>query len=208
MAAIPVNASKIGVSGHLSASVRNILIWPTSSLNEPSVEVTEFDDELGQLIMDMFLTMDTNNGVGLAAPQVGINKNIITIGVRKHYALENPGTTPTEYGNSFIDHKVMINPKILGSSEQLTQNEEGCLSVPGYFENRMRPREIIVEWQDPHERFHSEEFQGMEAFVIQHEMDHLKGKLFIDDLSKLKKDRVKKKVAKELRRLRCETVVI
>ena len=203
MSVLPPNASKIGVSESLyrSTRVREILVWPNPILSQPCEDVTEFDDELGQLVMDMCLTMASGNGVGLAAPQVGVNKNIITIGFPKHYALDNGSdyTGPTEYGNSFIDYKVMINPRILNTGERQWEHEEGCLSVPGYFEKRKRPSEITVEYQLPNERWDSVQLQGLEAFAVQHELDHLNGKLFIDDLSRLKKDRVKKKVKKALR---------
>lgn len=210
MTSLSANPRKIGVSQHLLPSVRTILIWPERSLNQPCEEVTEFDDKLGQLLSDMCLTMTENNGLGLAAPQVGVNQNIITVGIRKHYPSGEQATdiTPIQDETSFVDFKVLINPRILATSEQTMQYEEGCLSVPGYFENRTRSQTIIVEYQDTGERRHSEEFEGLEAFVIQHEIDHLSGHLFIDGLSKLKKDRIKKKVSKSMYLLKGNTVAL
>lgn len=202
MTALPPNPDKIGVARHLSAQLLPILVWPNPKLHQQCEDVTKFDDELGQLIMDMFLTMDTNNGIGLAAPQVGVLKNIITLSIPKQRRIENehsPTANP-EY-EEFLEHVVLINPEVesYGKQGHMIKVDEGCLSVPGYFEKRYRLNEVTINYITPQGREASRTFFGLEAFAVQHEMDHLEGKLFIDELSKLKKERVKKKVKKALK---------
>jgi peptide deformylase len=155
-----------------------VLIWPNEKLHAPNTDVTVFDDELERLGRSLLRTMKGNNGVGLAAPQVGINKNIIAVWVDLNAPF------------------VMVNPKIVSSNENLMEFEEGCLSVPGYFEKRKRPVEIIVEYQNVQGEQQIVQFIQLHAFCVQHEIDHLNGKVFVDDLSSLKKAIVKAKIAK------------
>lgn len=161
-----------------------ILRWPEDeSLHEKCVDVTQFDDNLVMTAFDMLHTMRTHNGVGLAAPQVGLLYNMITIWIED--------TKPL----------VLVNPKITEASEELFEFNEGCLSVPGYFEDRKRPNRIVVKFQDVHTGEPKEfEYRGLYAFAIQHEIDHLNGKLFVDGLSMLKKSRIKAKIKKYLKR--------
>lgn len=164
-----------------------ILTYPNPILTQVSEPVTEFDKPpydggLGVLCAQMFDTMRKSDGAGLSAVQVGILKRIIVMQV--------PGGEP----------HVFINPEIREYARPMFTYSEGCLSVPGFFDDRERYSSILLHWytvQGEH-KFHW--FSDLEAFCIQHEMDHLEGKLFIDDLSPLKKDRIRKKIEKTLRR--------
>jgi peptide deformylase len=160
-----------------------IRIWPDPILHKLSMPIAnEFGTlELKQLIVDMFHTMRINKGVGLAAPQVGICKRVITMEVEPNVLV------------------YFINPIIVESSDTNYKWEEGCLSVPGYFEFRERPNDINVWTNDVDGKLMTVRLQGLYAFALQHEMDHLAGKVFVDDLSQFKKDRVKVKVKKTLR---------
>jgi peptide deformylase len=156
-------------------------IYPNPILTQASEPVTEFDQSLINFCDDLYTIMLESDGVGLSAVQVGVLKKIIVIDVGE-------------------GRQTLINPEIgLRSGDTFTFSE-GCLSVPGYYEDRERPNKILVRFQDTKNGVHVEWFEGLEAFVIQHEMDHLEGKLFIDDLSPLKKNRVRKKIEKTLRR--------
>ena len=161
-----------------------ILTYPDERLRVVAEKVTEFDDELQQLVIDMIATMSTNNGIGLAAPQVGIAKRIITI------LLDD---TPL----------ALINPIIVASKGEII-SEEGCLSIPGYFDKVKRYEEIVVSYQTTHGEQKESTAGGILSTVVQHEIDHLNGKLFVDYLSTLKQNRAKeksKKTAKKLKRL-------
>lgn len=159
--------------------IHRIRIWPDDEvLHEEAEEVTVFAKGLKRLAQDMLATMVANQGIGLAAPQIGIKQKIIAIRI--------------EDGNPLI----FVNPKIVHRSEEMFSFEEGCLSVPGYFEERDRPKEIIVEFQDVTGQEHRVFFNDLYAFAIQHEYDHLMGKVFVDDVSWFKKNKVKKKIKK------------
>jgi len=174
------NPDVLGVPPELVPKILPLEYWPSNILHETCEDVVEFDTDLKQLIYDMAYTMHRRNGIGLAAPQVGKLLNIIIVETR-----------------TLIP---MINPRIIESDEKYTYSmEEGCLSVPGYYEKRTRPQRVVVKYQKSNGIEKQTEFQGMSAFLVQHEIDHLNGKIFVDDLSNLKKDRVKKKMKKTLR---------
>lgn len=163
-----------------------IIVWPDKRLHNKCKDITGFDDEndkfLTQLFLDMSLTMIKNQGFGIAAPQVAIMANFIVI------LYQFPGTDKPK-------PLALINPKIISSSEDMFAWEEGCLSVPGYYENRERPNTVIVNYKDVEGNEREAEFRGIYAFVVQHEIDHLNGELFIDNLSMLKKKfTVKKRI--------------
>lgn len=165
----------------LEPRVLDLVYWPSKLLNEPCVRVTEDQfntPELDQLIIDMIATMDANNGVGLAAPQVGENIQMFII------RLEPQNTM------------VFINPQVAVENFDPFKWEEGCLSVPGYFEDRERPCHVRVFYTDTNGEDQSTEFVNLYAFAIQHEYDHLMGRTFVDGLSRLKKSRVKGKIKK------------
>jgi len=165
-----------------------VIFWPDKRLYQLCVDVDqdEFDmQDIDTFVTSMVLTMRARDGIGLAAPQVGILKNII--------AIEIPGEDP----------HIFVNPKIIDIDNTLDFKwEEGCLSVPGYFEQRTRPNRIIVECVNRVGELQRGEYTGLTAFVIQHEVEHLQGQLFIDHLSPLKKDRIKKKIRNTLNRRR------
>jgi peptide deformylase len=142
--------------------------------------VTQFDAELGQLIDDMFETMYAAPGIGLAATQVDVHKRLVVIDV-------------SEARNEPL---VFINPEIL-AREGVAQTEEGCLSVPGIFDEVKRAEKIRVRFQDRTGAVLERDFDGVLAVCVQHEMDHLEGKLFVDYLSDLKRQRIRKKLEKE-----------
>jgi peptide deformylase len=176
-----------------------ILVWPNEILSQPCNDVEEFDDSIRQLVNDMFYTMETNRGVGLAAPQIGKSLNIFVIQYDTEYDEIDGTALTTKTGRS--PRYVFINPKIVEVDDTYQFAwDEGCLSVPGYYEKRKRPQRIVIEYQNEFGTKATKEFQGFIAFAIQHEYDHLQGKIFVDDLSNLKKDRVKNKIKKFLRR--------
>lgn len=161
-----------------------ILKWlEDKRLHEKSTDVVVFDENLEHLVLDMLHTMKTANGVGLAAPQVGVLSNVIAIWIEPEKPL------------------VFVNPVITFASTELFKFNEGCLSVPGYFEDRERPNQIIIKFVDVKGNPHEFECNGLYAFAIQHEIDHLNGKLFVDGVSLLKKSRIKSKMKKVAKRL-------
>jgi len=161
-------------------AIRTILEFPDQRLRTRAQPVTQFDAELGQLIDDMFETMYAAPGIGLAATQVDVHKRLLVIDV-------------SETRNEPL---VFINPEIL-SREGVEETEEGCLSVPGIFDEVKRAAKIRARFQDRTGAVSERDFDGVLAVCIQHEMDHLEGKLFVDYLSDLKRQRIRKKLEKE-----------
>lgn len=168
-------------------AIRPIYETPDPVLRQISKPVEVFDEELKTLISDMFETMYHAPGIGLAAVQVGVPIRLLVMD------LQEP---EEEDGESVRDPKVFINPEILWSSEITVPYTEGCLSVPDQYAEVLRPDRIRVRWRDETGGTHEEELDGLLAVCLQHEMDHLEGVLFIDHLSKLKRDMVLKKLAK------------
>jgi peptide deformylase len=146
------------------------------------------DDEVRALIADMFETMYDAPGIGLAAIQVGVPKRILVIDLQE----------PAEEGGDPVkDPRVFINPEIVQSSEQEVPYTEGCLSVPDQYAEVDRPDRIRARWLDERGKAHEEDIEGLLATCLQHEMDHLEGVLFIDHLSRLKREMILKKLAKQ-----------
>jgi peptide deformylase len=158
----------------------NILHYPDPRLRTKAKAITEFDSKLKTLISDMFETMYEAPGIGLAATQVNVHKRLLVMDV-------------SEEKN---EPKVLINPEIL-NSEGDEEMDEGCLSVPGYYETVRRAEKISVRAQDANGEFFELTADGLEAVCIQHEIDHLEGKLFVDYISALKRDRIRKKLEKQ-----------
>ncbi|MCM8556992.1 peptide deformylase [Sphingomicrobium sediminis] len=156
-------------------------------LRQISTPVEEVTDEHRQLIKDMFETMYDAPGIGLAAVQVGHPIRILVIDLQEP---EEEGGEPVK------DPRVFINPEIIETSDHDVPYTEGCLSIPEQFADVMRPDRIKARWLDENGEQHEEEIDGLLAVCLQHEMDHLEGVLFIDHLSKLKRDMVLKKLAK------------
>src|SRR5256714_6305953 len=162
-------------------AIREIIILPDKQLRLVSKPVEKVTPEIRKLADDMFETMYEAPGIGLAAIQVAQPLRLITMDLAKKYEDE---TTPQP--------RVFINPEIISSSEELSVYEEGCLSIPEYFEEVERPARVRVRFTDLDGKVHEEDAEGLYATCIQHEIDHLNGVLFVDYLSKLKRDRVMK----------------
>ena len=163
-------------------AVRDILILPDKRLRLVSKPVAKIDAATRQLVEDMFETMYEAPGIGLAAIQIGEARRVITMDLAKKDEPREP--------------QVFINPELLSQSGDNNAHEEGCLSIPEYYEEVNRPAEVRVRYLDLDGKQHEIDAEGLLATCIQHEIDHLNGVLFIDHISKLKRDRVIKKFTK------------
>ncbi len=168
-------------------SLRKILIEPDIILRKKSEALEKVDDELRKLLDDMLETMYSAPGIGLAAVQIGILKRLIVIDISKEKDKKNP--------------LFLINPEIISKSKKTTTYEEGCLSLPGHFAEIERPAECYVRYVDYYGKKKEIKANGLLSTCIQHEVDHLNGILFIDYLSKLKKDMIVKKLIKHKKEL-------
>ena len=166
---------------------RKIIIEPDTILRKKSEILEKVDNELRNLMDDMLETMYAAPGIGLAAVQVGILKRLIVIDISKDKEKKNP--------------LFLINPEIVSKSNKTSTYEEGCLSLPGYFAEIERPAECKIEYLDYEGKKSEMEANGLLATCIQHEVDQLNGVLFIDYLSKLKKDMIVKKLVKHKKEL-------
>ena len=166
-------------------AVRPILIIPDARLRAVADPIIEVDDEIKSLAKDMLDTMYDAPGIGLAAPQIGVMKRIVVMDL----AGEGEPAAPL----------VMINPEITAFGEQMQVTEEGCLSIPEYYADVERPARIGLRFLDRAGAQRELEADGLLATCLQHEIDHLNGVLFIDHISKLKRDRVMKKFQKQAR---------
>ncbi|MEA2869848.1 MAG: peptide deformylase [Bradyrhizobium sp.] len=171
-------------------AIREIIILPDKQLRLVSKPVEKVTAEVRKLADDMFETMYAAPGIGLAAIQVAQPLRLITMDLAKR----------DEDGESRPRPRVFINPEILSSSEELSVYEEGCLSIPEYYEEVERPAQVRIRFTDLDGKVHEEDADGLFATCIQHEIDHLNGVLFVDYLSKLKRDRVLKKFTKAAKR--------
>ncbi len=161
-------------------AILNILEFPDPRLTTVASDVESFDDELKKLVEDMIETMYSANGIGLAATQVNVHKRLLVLDVSE--SQDNP--------------LVYINPEILSrDGEQV--HEEGCLSVPGIYASVTRAENITIKAQNANGETFEETLEGLHAVCIQHEMDHLIGRLFVDYLSPLKRNMVRKKLEKQ-----------
>jgi len=165
--------------------VREILIWPDPVLKKKASSVARVDDSIRTLVNDMFETMYAADGVGLAAPQIGVLKNVIVL-----------DTTPRQPESKPV---AMINPEIV-STEGRTVYTEGCLSIPGEAEDVERAAKVTVRFLDPDGKQQTLEAEGLLAVAIQHETDHLLGTMFVDHLSSLKREMIRKR----MKRLKAE----
>tara|TARA_B100001057_G_scaffold486975_1_gene568953 strand:+ start:19 stop:543 length:525 start_codon:yes stop_codon:yes gene_type:complete len=168
-------------------SQRKIVIEPDPILRKKSEVLEKVDDELRALLNDMLDTMYAAPGIGLAAVQIGILKRLIVIDISKDKEKKEP--------------LFLINPEIISRSKKTTIYEEGCLSLPGHFAEIERPAECQIKFIDYNGKEKELNANGLLATCIQHEVDHLNGILFIDYLSKLKKDMIVKKLIKHKKEL-------
>lgn len=174
----------------------DILIHPDRRLRKIAEPVSQFTNALRTITDNMFATMYKAHGIGLAATQVNIHQRIIVMDVpetRETEGEENPGHSAPHH-----TRLVLINPEILGASEETAAWQEGCLSLPGQFADVERPKTIRYAYYDLGGSRCENEAEGLLGVCIQHEIDHLNGVLFIDHLSRLKRERLEKKLAKSL----------
>ena len=164
-------------------SKRSIIIEPDPILRRESSPIEQVDDELSHLLDEMLKTMYSASGIGLAAVQIGILKRLIVIDISKEDQSKNP--------------IFLVNPEITFKSKNTSVYEEGCLSLPGHFAEIERPAECKVNYIDYNGQKKELQANGLLATCIQHEIDHLNGILFVDYLSKLKKDMIIKKLIKQ-----------
>ena len=169
----------------LQMAIKSILTLPDKLLRKQSKPVERVDAELRRLIDDLFATMYAAPGIGLAAPQVGVSRRLIVMDPAKDDAAKTP--------------LVMVNPEILDRSEELRMHEEGCLSIPDFLAEIERPAKTRVAYIDREGKPQERELEGIWSTLVQHEVDHLNGILFIDYLSRLKRDMVVRKFTKQKR---------
>ena len=165
---------------------RPILTLPDPRLRLVSAAVEKIGPDIRKLVDEMFETMYAAPGIGLAAIQVGVPQRVVTMDLAKKDEPKQP--------------KVYINPELLWASEERSTYEEGCLSIPEYYEEVERPAQVRVGYTDLEGNRQEIEANGLLATCLQHEIDHLNGVLFIDHLSKLKRDRVIRKFTKAAKR--------
>ena len=163
-------------------AIRKILKFPNQDLRIKAKPVETFDDELKTLTDDMFETMHSVNGIGLAATQIGVAKQVAVIDI-----------SPEKN-----EPLVIINPAIQILDPSKTEDyDEGCLSVPGFFEKISRPSDIKLTYQDLNGNKQEIKPEGLLTKVVQHELDHLNGRLFVDHISELKRRRIRNKIVKQ-----------
>jgi peptide deformylase len=167
-------------------ALRDIIKLPDPRLRLVSEPVGTIDDGIRRLVDDMFETMYDAPGIGLAAIQVGVPQRVVTIDLEKKQGEKEP--------------RVLLNPEVIWSSEEKGTYEEGCLSIPEYYEEVERPARVKVRYLSLDGSTQELEADGLLATCLQHEIDHVNGVLFIDHLSKLKRSRVIKKFAKAAKR--------
>ena len=166
-------------------SVRDIIKMPDPVLRKKALPLERVDDEVRQLAADMLETMYDAPGIGLAAPQVAVSRRLIVIDIARDEEPKNP--------------LVMINPEIISLGDELRVHEEGCLSIPDIYAEVERPGQCRVRYIDEEGVGQEMDCEGLMATVVQHEIDHLDGVLFIDHLSRLRRDRLVKKFMKAQR---------
>jgi peptide deformylase len=167
-------------------ALREIILLPDKRLRLKSEPVGKITAEIKKLVEEMFEAMYAAPGIGLAAIQVGVPKRVVTMDLSKKEGEKEP--------------QVFINPEITWASDEKSVYEEGCLSIPEVHEDVERPAKVRIKYLDLDGKPHEAEADGLFATCIQHEVDHLNGKLFIDHISKLKRDRIVKKFSKAAKR--------
>ena len=170
-------------------ALRPILIIPDSKLRQTAEHVPQVDDSIRALADDMLETMYKAPGIGLAAPQIGVLQRVVVLDVAKR---QDEEAKP--------EPMVLINPVVTWSSAELSTYEEGCLSIPEYYEEVERPAVVHVSFLDRDGKPRAVEADGILAVCLQHEIDHLNGVLFIDHISRLKRSRIVKKFDKAAQR--------
>lgn len=164
-------------------SIKPILIHPDPRLKKVASAVPDLSDDLRRLADDMLETMYDAPGIGLAAPQIGVNQRLIVMD-----CVKEEGAPPQPMA--------LFNPEVVSASETLNTYEEGCLSIPDQYAEVTRPAEVVVRWIDRNGKEQEQGFDGLWATCVQHEIDHLDGKLFIDYLTPLKRQLITRKMVK------------
>jgi peptide deformylase len=167
-------------------ALREIIKLPDPRLRQVSKPVDKVTDEVKTLVADMFETMYEAPGIGLAAIQVGVPQRVVTLDLARKDEPRQP--------------QVIINPEIVWSADERSTYEEGCLSIPEFYEEVERPAQVKVRYTDLDGNPHEVEANGLLATCLQHEIDHLNGVLFIDHISRLKRERIIKKFTKAAKR--------
>jgi peptide deformylase len=167
-------------------AVREILVLPDKRLRLKSEPVKAIDREIKTLVEDMFETMYDAPGIGLAAIQIGVPKRVVTMDLSKKEGPQEP--------------RVFINPEVIWRSDEKAIYEEGCLSIPEFYEDVERPAQVRVKFLDADGKEQEVEASGLLATCLQHEIDHLNGVLFIDHISRLKRQMVLKRFSKAAKR--------
>jgi peptide deformylase len=168
--------------------IRPILLHPDPRLKKSCAAAPDLTDELRTLADDMLQTMYDAPGVGLAAPQIGVLQRLIVLDCVKE---EGETARPL----------IMFNPEVIASSDEINVYEEGCLSIPEHFADVTRPASVQVRWVDRDGNEQTEEMDGLWATCVQHEIDHLEGKLFIDHIKPLRRQMITRKMVKLKREL-------
>jgi len=154
-----------------------IVFWPNTILVKPAEPVTKFDEKLTQLAIDLLMVLKNVDGLGLSACQIGNRQAVCAISVEDK-------------------EEILVNPTVVSTGEEFEKAAEGCLSLPSVYVKVARPTTAVVRYQDLDEKWHTREFEGLEARVVQHEVDNLNGKTILHTLSKLKRDSVTGKMKK------------
>lgn len=176
----------------------SLVIYPDKRLKRVAQPVKNFDQELKEDAAAMFEIMYAKKGIGLAATQIALDKRLIVMDVPRENA---EGKIPEEDSPDYVKEKlVLVNPEILEFSQECKDHEEGCLSLPNQFATVSRPAKIKVKFFDLEGKEIIKEADGLLAVCIQHEIDHLNGIVFIEHISRLKKERIEAKLAKEMKR--------
>ena len=162
-------------------ALRTILEFPDMRLRTIATPVINFDSSLSSLIKDMLETMYSAGGIGLAATQIDVHQRILVIDVSENR--DKP--------------QIFVNPTFTVSDQQNLDYDEGCLSIPGFYETISRPKKVVIHSQDQHGKHFDLEADGILAVCIQHEIDHLDGKLMVDYISRLKGNRIRSKLEKK-----------
>lgn len=177
-------------------SVRKIVVWPDPALAEVAKPVTVFDAALKTLVDDMFETMYKARGIGLAATQIAVAQRVIVIDLDPRGEAKTDPDVQAELDSwGFSGPLAVINPEIVSAEGDITWNE-GCLSVPGITDNVKRREHVVIRAFDRNGEQFELDAHGLFAVCLQHEIDHLNGKMFIDYLSRLKRDVIKRKMVK------------
>ena len=172
-------------------SVLPIVEIPDPRLRLVCEPVAAVDDEVRALVADMFETMYAAHGIGLAASQVGVIRRVMVVDLQERESEEEDAAPEAKR-----DPRAFINPEILWVSDDLSTYSEGCLSIPEQYAEVERPARCRVKWLDEQGQAHEDEFHGLMATCVQHEIDHLNGVLFIDHISRLKRQMLLKKLDK------------